>query len=151
MQVRRKNTRLETQYHALEDAEHVIAVEEVQDDVGAPDARLVSYDHTPDVRELRHRQRWFVFPMTVVFLGWYFLLIYGAGHWPSLFEKQVYGNITLGYVLAVSQFFTTFLIAFVYARYAVRRLDPLAGHIRERLVAPEPGAPAIPEPVEAVR
>jgi uncharacterized membrane protein (DUF485 family) len=100
---------------------------------GAVDVTLGVHDHDPKVVELRRRHRKFVFPMTLVFFVFYMLLLIGAGYWTGLYEKSVYGNINVGYLFALSQFFTSFAIAIAYTRYANRRLDPLAAEIREEL------------------
>jgi uncharacterized membrane protein (DUF485 family) len=54
----------------------------------------------------------------------------------------VLGVINLGLLIGLAQFVTTFALTAAYVRYAERRLDPLAAHIREQVegaVADRPG------------
>lgn len=85
---------------------------------------------SPDFQELRRRYRRFVFPWTVAFLAWYFLYVVLCGWAPEFMAKQVVGNINLGLVIGLLQFVTTFFIAWLYARHAAARFDPLADDIR---------------------
>ncbi|GGM76284.1 clumping factor B [Longimycelium tulufanense] len=84
----------------------------------------------PRFRELRRRLRGFVFPMTALFLGWYLLYVLLADYAHEFMSMRVVGNITVGLVLGLLQFVSTFVITTLYVRYANRRLDPLADEIR---------------------
>lgn len=84
------------------------------------------------VQELRAKHRRFVFPWTAVFFVYYMALMVLAGFAPGIFGAKVFGAINFGYIFALSQFAMTFLIAWLYSRYAARALDPLAGRLRER-------------------
>ena len=46
---------------------------------------------------------------------------------------KVVGNINVALVFGLLQFVSTFLIAWLYARYADRKLDPLADRIRAEI------------------
>lgn len=83
-----------------------------------------------DFVELRRRLRSFVFPMTAVFLAWFLLLILCASYARGFMAKKVLGEINVGYVFALLQFVSTFLIAWLYSRFAGHRLDPLADQLR---------------------
>lgn len=83
-----------------------------------------------DFVELRRRQRRFVFPMTVAFLVWYLLYVLLATYARGFMSEKLVGNINVGLVLGLLQFVSTFLITWLYVRYANRRLDPLAERIR---------------------
>jgi uncharacterized membrane protein (DUF485 family) len=84
----------------------------------------------PEFQILRHRLRSFVFPMTGLFLGWYLLYVLLASYAPAFMAIKLFGNINVGLVFGLLQFVSTFLISWLYVRYATRRLDPLAGRIR---------------------
>ena len=86
-----------------------------------------------DFVELRRRQRRFVFPMTVAFLAWYLLYVLLATYARGFMSEKLFGNITVGLVLGLGQFVSTFLITWLYVRYANRRLDPLAEQLRADL------------------
>ncbi|UVS76406.1 DUF485 domain-containing protein [Actinokineospora sp. UTMC 2448] len=89
----------------------------------------------PEFTELRRRLRGFVFPMTAAFLIWYLLFVLLADYAPEFMSTRVVGNITVGLLLGLGQFVSTFLITFLYVRHADRRLDPLADRIRTGLEA----------------
>jgi uncharacterized membrane protein (DUF485 family) len=84
----------------------------------------------PEFQELRHRLRRFVFPMTGLFLAWYLLYVLMASYAPSFMAIKLLGNINVGLVFGLLQFVSTFLITFLYVRFADRKLDPLAADLR---------------------
>ncbi len=87
----------------------------------------------PEFTELRRGLRRFVFPMTAAFLVWYLAFVLLADYAPEFMATRVAGNITVGLLLGIGQFASTFLITFLYVRHANRRLDPLADRIRHDL------------------
>lgn len=86
-----------------------------------------------EFQDLRRRFRSFVFPMTALFLAWYFLYVLLAGYASDFMSTKVWGNINVGLLLGLGQFVSTFAITMTYARYANRRLDPVAEDIRLRI------------------
>lgn len=90
--------------------------------------------------ELRHRYRGFVFPATVAFLVWYLLFVVMSNWAGDVMGTKVVGNINVALVFGLLQFVTTFLIAWLYARYSTARLDPLAGDLEARYQAERRGA-----------
>ena len=87
---------------------------------------------SPEFVELRKRYRGFVLPATVAFLSWYLLYVV-MSNWATVFmNTQVVGNINVALVFGLLQFATTFLLAFIYARFANSRLDPLARDLEQR-------------------
>ncbi|MDT8910340.1 DUF485 domain-containing protein [Amycolatopsis sp. PS_44_ISF1] len=84
----------------------------------------------PEFALLRRRTRAFVFPMTALFLGWYLVYVLLAAYAHGFMSVRLWGEVTVGLVLGLLQFVSTFLITWLYVRYAARRLDPLAGRIR---------------------
>jgi uncharacterized membrane protein (DUF485 family) len=87
----------------------------------------------PEMIELEHRHRRFVWPVTVFFLIYYMALNVLAGTAPDLMGTKVFGEFTIGYLFALSQFLMAFVVAWVYSRWAARRMDPLAADLREKL------------------
>jgi uncharacterized membrane protein (DUF485 family) len=87
------------------------------------------------VEELSTRRNRFVWPMTVFFLVYYLSLPILAGELPDLMGTKVFGEFTFGYLFALSQFVMAFIVAWVYTRWARRRLDPVADSLREQLHA----------------
>src|SRR4029450_2925443 len=86
----------------------------------------------PEMVELEHRHQRFVWPVTVFFLVFYLSLPILAGVAPDLMGTKVFGEFTVGSLFALSQFLMAFVVAWTYARWAARRMDPLAADLRER-------------------
>ena len=86
---------------------------------------------SPEFTELRRRHRRFVFPATVAFLSWYLLFVV-MSNWATGFMKtEVIGNVNAGLVFGLLQFVTTFALAYLYSRYSIARLDPLASQLND--------------------
>ncbi len=83
--------------------------------------------------QLRSRFRKFVFPVTGLFLAWYFLYVVLAAFAPDFMSTQVFGNVNLGLILGLLQFVSTFAITMIYARWADRQFDPTADRLREHM------------------
>jgi uncharacterized membrane protein (DUF485 family) len=82
---------------------------------------------TPEFEELVRRRKRFVLPATIFFLAWYFGFIVLAGYAPDFMgEKFLTDGLTVGYVLALSQFVMTWGLAWAYLRKSDRDFDPLA-------------------------
>jgi uncharacterized membrane protein (DUF485 family) len=94
-------------------------------------------ERDPEMVELERRHSRFVWPVTAFFLVYYMSLNVLAGAAPELMGRKVFGEFTFGYLFALSQFLMAFVVAWVYTRYAKRRLDPLAADLRDRLGAVE--------------
>jgi uncharacterized membrane protein (DUF485 family) len=71
----------------------------------------------------RKRFRSFTFPFAVGFLVWYFTFILLTTFARDLVNTPVFGNINLAFILALSQFVTTFAIMWIYDVYATKKLD----------------------------
>ncbi|MCG7422486.1 DUF485 domain-containing protein [Micrococcus sp. ACRRV] len=109
-------------------------------------AQFRAAQDSPEFRELRRTQRSFAFPMTVAFFVWYLLFVILGAFFPQVMAVRLGGNITLGLVLGLLQFVTTFAITFAYVRFSNRVLDPRAAALRERLEREAAGAaPETPE------
>lgn len=81
--------------------------------------------------ELKRRFRRFVFPMTALFLGWYFLYVILAAYATDFMSTTVVGNINVGLIFGLLQFVSTFAITMAYVRWADRHFDPTATRLRE--------------------
>jgi uncharacterized membrane protein (DUF485 family) len=100
---------------------------------GAAEEDWETISARPEFQELRRRLRNFVFPMTGLFLAWYLLYVLLASYAPSFMAIKLVGNINVGLVFGLLQFVSTFLITFLYVRFADRRLDPLAAELRTEI------------------
>ena len=83
-----------------------------------------------DFAELRRRYRRFAFPATVAFMVWYITYVV-CNNWARDFmDTPVIGHINIAVVFGLLQFVSTFVIAYLYARYSTKNLDPLADNLR---------------------
>ena len=88
---------------------------------------------SPEFADLRRRLRVFVFPVTAAFLAWYLLYVLLATFAPDFMSTKLIGDITVGLVIGLLQFVTTFAVTTIYVRYANHHLDPAAARLRERI------------------
>ena len=51
---------------------------------------------------------------------------------------EVQGNVTIGMLMGLAQFVTTFVITWLYIRHANRNLDPIAASLRASMEAGRP-------------
>jgi uncharacterized membrane protein (DUF485 family) len=99
--------------------------------VGGPDHHpeidWQAAERSPEFRELIRKKRSFVVPATAFFLAWYFGFIILAGYAPDFMGREfLTDGLTVGYVLALSQFAMTWILGAWYLRKADREFDPLA-------------------------
>ena len=88
---------------------------------------------SPEFQELRSRFRRFVFPMTALFLVWYLVYVLLAAYAHDFMSIRVSGNITVGLLLGLGQFVSTFAITMLYARWANTHQDPIADELRQHI------------------
>jgi uncharacterized membrane protein (DUF485 family) len=69
--------------------------------------------------------------MTGLFLAWYMLYVLLASYASAFMAIKLVGNINVGLVFGLLQFVSTFLITFLYVRFADRKLDPLSAQLRD--------------------
>ena len=93
----------------------------------------VDVQRSDDFVELRRRFRRFVFPMTGLFLAWYFLYVLLAAYAPEFMSQKVWGEINVGLLFGLGQFVSTFVITVLYVRWADREFDPRAEALHDRL------------------
>jgi uncharacterized membrane protein (DUF485 family) len=94
-------------------------------------------ERSPEFRELVTRKKAFVVPATIFFMAWYFGFIVLAGYAPDFMGREfITDGLTVGYVLALSQFVMTWVLGWWYLRKADRDFDPLAERAREAALRP---------------
>ncbi|MGW8484498.1 DUF485 domain-containing protein [Microbacterium sp. NPDC055903] len=103
------------------------------DDESAGSIDYIQVEQSSEFQGLKRSQRSFVFPLAVLFLLWYFGYVLLAAFAPEFMGQRVAGDITVGLLLGLGQFVSTFAITMGYVAFANRRLDPVASHIREDL------------------
>jgi uncharacterized membrane protein (DUF485 family) len=109
-------------------------------DVSTTDTPSTAVESTPDpylaVQQstefagLRRALRNFVFPMTIGFFLWYALYVLLSAYARDFMGTRVVGHINIALVFGLLQFVSTFLIAWLYARYADRNIDPIADRLK---------------------
>jgi uncharacterized membrane protein (DUF485 family) len=97
------------------------------------DERYRTVQQSDEFGRLRTTLRNFVFPMTVAFFLWYLLYVLLSAYARGFMGAKVVGNINVALIFGLLQFVSTFLIAWLYARYAAQKIDPLADEIRAGL------------------
>ena len=85
----------------------------------------------PEFRELVRARRSFVIPATIFFLAWYMGFIVLTAMAPDFMGERVYEGLTVGYVLALTQFLMVLILGIWYLRKSEQVFDPLA----ERAIA----------------
>ena len=88
---------------------------------------------SPEFQELRNRLRRFVFPMSALFMIWYFVYVLLGAFAHDFMAITLWGNVNVGLLIGLGQFVSTFIITGLYVRFANRELDPRAEAIRAEL------------------
>jgi uncharacterized membrane protein (DUF485 family) len=73
----------------------------------------------------------FLWSASIFFIVYYFALLVLVGWFPDLMKKQVIGKINIAYLFALSQFFMSWIVAFVYVRKAAQ-WDKIAAEVLEK-------------------
>jgi uncharacterized membrane protein (DUF485 family) len=95
--------------------------------------KYLAVQASPEFQELRNRLRRFVFPMSALFLIWYFAYVLLGAFAHDFMAIKVWGNINIGLLIGLGQFVSTFVITAIYVQFANRELDPRAEAIRAEL------------------
>lgn len=88
---------------------------------------------SPQFAKLRKTYRSFTFPMSIAFFVWYIIYVLTAVYAPAFMAKPVIGSLNVGVMFGLAQFVTTFLITWIYIRYANRNIEPQAAAIRKEM------------------
>ncbi|AKU18130.1 DUF485 domain-containing protein [Luteipulveratus mongoliensis] len=102
----------------------------------SPDEAAETYrevHESAEFEELKRRFRRFVFPMTALFLAWYFVYVLLGAYAHDFMSHKLFGNITTGLVFGLLQFVSTFAITLLYVRWANRVFDPAAEALAARV------------------
>lgn len=74
----------------------------------------------PAFQSLLKRKKAFIVKTTIFFMIYYFSLLILVGWCPSLMTKEVFGNLNVAYLFALSQFFMAWIVAFIYVKKAAQ-------------------------------
>jgi uncharacterized membrane protein (DUF485 family) len=97
-------------------------------------------EREPEFQELVRARRSFVIPGTIFFLSWYMGFIVLTAVAPDFMGKRVYEGLTVGYVLALTQFVMVLVLWLWYLRKADDEFDPLAERAIARYAEDHPEA-----------
>ena len=80
-----------------------------------------------EFKQLLRKKAAFVVPATVFFIVYYFLLPISVGYFPGFMDRKI-GPVNIAYLFALSQFFVSWGIAWLYVR-AAKGFDESANRI----------------------
>lgn len=90
-------------------------------------------EQDPEFQDLKSRFGKFIFPMTALFMAWYFAYVFVAVFAPDFMKTTVSGNINVGLVWGLLQFVSTFAITMYYRSWMNKSFDPAAERFRRHL------------------
>lgn len=96
-------------------------------------AEFRAMQNSAQFQDLRKTFRSFTFPMSAAFFIWFVGYVLVATYNPNLMGKVVFGNVNLGIILGFLQFVTTFLITWIYIKFANKEIEPRATAIRQEM------------------
>ncbi|MHC1561922.1 DUF485 domain-containing protein [Actinomycetospora sp. C-140] len=89
---------------------------------------------SPEFSSLRRRWRGYIFLMSGLFLAWFLVYVLLSDFAHGFVNTTIGGtNFTVGLVLGLLQFVSTFVITTLYVRFADKNLDPDAEALRHRV------------------
>lgn len=81
---------------------------------------------SPEFEELQTKTKAFVYPAVAFFLFWYLGFIVLAGYAPGFMGRRfLTDGLTVGYVIAISQFVMVWVLAGLYRRISLSTFDGL--------------------------
>ena len=95
-------------------------------------------EREPEFQELVRARRSFVIPGTIFFLSWYMGFVILTAVAPDFMGESVYQGLTVGYVLALSQFLMVLVLGIMYLKKSEKVFDPLADKTIEVYVQKHP-------------
>jgi uncharacterized membrane protein (DUF485 family) len=97
-------------------------------------------EREPEFQELVRARRSFVIPATIFFLCWYMGFIVLTAVAADFMGERVYEGLTVGYVLALTQFVMVVVLGIWYLRKSENEFDPLAERAIARYAETHPDA-----------
>ncbi|CAM3498961.1 DUF485 domain-containing protein [Kibdelosporangium persicum] len=101
---------------------------EIEEPEGPDFVRIQQSDEFVRLRSVLRR---FVFPVALLFFGWYLGFVVLAAYFAEFMSHRLVGAINVGLVLGLLQFVSTLLITLWYRSYARRRIDPRVAALRK--------------------
>lgn len=98
-----------------------------------PAELFVEAQKSSEFQELKSKFRGFTFPMTVIFMVWYLVYVLMAVYAPGFMTTKVAGNINVAIVFGTLQFISTWLITWLYVRFANKNIEPRTESLRAEI------------------
>lgn len=99
------------------------------------DVDWIAAEQSPEFKKLVSTRNRFVVPCTIFFLVWYLGFILLAGSAKGFMGREfLFDGLTVGYVLALTQFVMVWGLSWWYIKRAEREFDPLAKAAAEKAV-----------------
>ena len=99
----------------------------------ATSEEFIEMSKSEEFAELKSRFRGFTFPAIIIALLWFFAYLVVATFFPDFMAVKIGGVFNIGLVLGIAQFVTTFLITWLYVKFANKNLEPRQAAIREKM------------------
>lgn len=99
----------------------------------ATSEEFIEMSKSEEFAELKSRFRGFTFPAIIIALLWFFAYLVVATFFPDFMAVKIGGGFNIGLVLGIAQFVTTFLITWLYVKFANKNLEPRQAAIREKM------------------
>jgi uncharacterized membrane protein (DUF485 family) len=95
-------------------------------------ADFEAIQRSPEFAEVRRRLLRFTLPMSALFLCWYLAYVLLAAYAHDFMSQQVFGRVTIGLLLGLSQFVSTVVIMIAYVTFARKKIDPHTAALRDK-------------------
>lgn len=97
-----------------------------------PGIDYVEFQARPEFQAYKRRLRRFIFPLTALFMIWFFVYVLLAAYAHEFMAAPFLG-MNVGLWLGLLQFVSTFAITMSYVGFANRNLDPETQQLRAEL------------------
>jgi uncharacterized membrane protein (DUF485 family) len=102
--------------------------------LGSTPSAYQEVQRSPEFASLRRRWRSYIFLMSALFLAWFLVYVLLADFAHGVVNARIGDtNFTVGLVLGLLQFVSTFVITTLYVKFADRHLDPEAEALRRHV------------------
>jgi uncharacterized membrane protein (DUF485 family) len=95
--------------------------------------RYIALHDSPQFRALRRQSNSFIAWASVLFYGWWFLVILLAAFAPDFYREELIGPINVGLLFVFVSLNLVVVVSTAYMRFARTRLDPLSERVRADL------------------
>ncbi len=86
-----------------------------------------------DFKQLTSARLKFIIPAMIIFLVYYFGMLIMINYMPDVMDQDVIGSVNWAYLMALSQFFVAWIIAFAYLRVSTNVFDKLVQKLVDRV------------------